>query len=565
MASARKLKSGGQKANGGCGLIIFGVIWTVFCGFMFSTAITGITSSKDDSAWPSATCEIEYFEIVDSAKDDSPFSLRARYTYHWEGQQYTSTKVTLKESKQDDYIDLVDQLESYRRKELQQCFVNPENPSEAVLTPSFGFDWSSVIFSVVGACFTAVGIGMIIFGIRSKRKEKQELSSQADKEGGKAIIIPFFTIFALAGLGILFFVVVPMWQTYFAAKSWVETPATVIWSEVRTHRGDDSTTYSPDIFYRYSFERKIYKSNTRGLMGSSSSSGRSAKQAIVNAHPADKEITCFVNPERPHETLLERNMGWWAAFTLFPLPFAAIGIGGLWFTIRKKKKISARSAASALRESPATNEYASPFRSKQAHKKFSPGKKRFFWLLGALAIAAFWNGIISVFIVESLADWKNGNIDWFMVPFILVGLALLLHVFYRLLACFNPAPKLILLPGEIEIGSIALLKWSVANGGHKLNHFAIYLVGEEEARYRRGTDTVTETEIFYEQALIDTKSPREVSSGTAEIKLPLETVPSWKSTNNAIKWSLRVRGDIPLWPDISDNYDITVTATNSHE
>lgn len=569
MASARKFNSGGQDASGGCGLIFFGIVWTIFCGFFFYSAITSTSSKDGGSEWPSTACEIQLFEISDSAQADEPFSINTRYTYQWEGEQYTSTKVWITEQKEDNYIDLVGHLESYQENQIEHCYVNPENPSEAVLYQSSDFDWGSVIFIIVGALFTSVGIGLIIFGIRSKRKAKAALSSQADSEGGKPIMIPFFSIFALAGLGILIFVVVPMWQKYFSAKDWVETPATVVWSEVRSHSGDDGATYSPDIFYSYDFQGEIYKSNTRGLMGSSSSSGRGDKQVIVNAHPAGKEITCFVNPQRPHETLLERDMGWWAAFTLFPLPFAGVGIGGLWYTFRKKKKSQALSSASKLRKTSTKTDYASPFRSKVTDKKFSPGKKRFFWMLGAIAIAAFWNGIVSVFVFQALPGWKSGDIDWFMTlfltPFMLIGLALIIHIFYRFLACFNPAPKLTLQPGEIEIGSTALLKWSVTNGAHKLNHFAIYLVGEEEARYRRGTDTVTETEIFHEQALIDTKSHRDVSSGSTAIELPLDTVPSWKSSNNAIKWSLRVRGDIPMWPDISDDYEITIIATNSHE
>jgi len=113
------------------------------------------------------------------------------------------------------------------------------------------------------------------------------------------------------------------------------------------------------------------------------------------------------------------------------------------------------------------------------------------------------------------------------------------------------------------VGESVQLKWKTLSGEHKLSHFAIYLVGEEEAKYRRGTNSVTDISIFYEQALIDTKDPRKVRRGEAEIVLPSDTMPSWKSTNNAIKWSLRVRGEISLWPDIKDNYEVTVLPANS--
>ena len=132
---------------------------------------------------------------------------------------------------------------------------------------------------------------------------------------------------------------------------------------------------------------------------------------------------------------------------------------------------------------------------------------------------------------------------------------------HRLLALFNPSSTLTLIPGEITLGESARLKWNSSGSAHRFQHFAIYLVGEEEARYRRGTDTVTETETFYEEALIDTQDPRKCTTGSAQIELPSHTadlVPTWKANNNRIRWSIHVKGDIAFWPDVSDKYEVTV-------
>ena len=49
--------------------------------------------------------------------------------------------------------------------------------------------------------------------------------------------------------------------------------------------------------------------------------------------------------------------------------------------------------------------------------------------LGSLGICLFWNGIVSVFVVKIIMDWRGGNGNWFetlfLTPFVLIGLVIL--------------------------------------------------------------------------------------------------------------------------------------------
>jgi hypothetical protein len=553
----RSKGNGGASTGGKLFLIIFGLVWTIFSSIFVVIGIKSYLSDAERSSWPTAPCEVDSFVVKSKAGLDPAFQPTINYSYSWKGTKHTGTKVWPDKEGEDKYHELAELIDLQHEGKITECYINPENPSEAVIYPTSNSSWSGVGFAIFGVCFVMVGLGVLTMGVKSSGKKDKPISSKKKGEGGNLIMIPFFGVFGLAGFAVLIFFVMPMWQKYFAAQAWEETVATVVWSQVRTHDGDDGDTYSADIFYKYQHAGREYKSNNVGLMGGSSS-GRGSKQDKVSAHPRGKQITCFVNPDNPHDALLEREMGWWAAFSLFPLPFIAIGVGGLIFGLKKKKK--ALSAGAKLRKSnaqPAT----SPHRSSQ-RKKFSPRGKRVGWIFGALLIAAFWNGIISVFLFQVIPTWQKGEPDWFLTlfltPFVAIGIGLILHLFYRILACFNAAPILTLAPAELALGQAAQLKWKTLSGEHKLSHFAIYLVGEEEAQYRRGTDTATDTSIFYEQALIDTKDPRKVRRGEAEILLPTDQMPSWKSANNAIKWSLRVRGKISFWPDIKDNYAVTV-------
>ncbi|MEO1858245.1 MAG: DUF3592 domain-containing protein [Rubritalea sp.] len=556
--------TGGSSTGGKYFLIIFGLIWTAFSSLFVVLGVKSSLSDAERSSWPTTPCEVEHFKVKSKLGLDPAFQPAINYSYSWKDTEYTGTKIWQDKEGEDDYHDLAELIDVAHEGKITECYVNPQSPSEAVIYPTDDSDWVGLIFAIFGGCFVLLGLGLLTMGIKSFGKKDKALSSKKKEEAGKFILIPFFGIFGLAGFAVLIFFVLPMWQKYFAAQSWETTTGTVVWSQVRTHDGDDGDTYSADIFYKYNHGGRVYKSNSVGLMGGSSS-GRSGKQDKVNDHPRGKQITCFVNPENPHDSLLEREMGWWAAFTLFPLPFIAVGVGGLIFGLKKQKKKKALSASAILREKP-NSSGQSPFRS-SFRKEFSPRKKRIGWIFGALFIAAFWNGIVSVFVFQAVESWKRNDPDWFltlfMTPFVLIGLALLLHVFYRILACFNAAPILTLAPAEITLGEATQLEWKTLSGEHKISHFAIYLVSEEEAHYRRGTNTVTDTSVFYEQVLLDTKDPRKVRRGESEILLSSDLMPSWKSSNNAIKWSLRVRGEISLWPDIKDNYEVTVLPANS--
>lgn len=561
------------------GGIFFGIIWTAFSSIFVFFGLKLAYDSYHRSTWPEATCELTHFDVKSDPKHDDAFRPHVLYNYRWEQKSYTGDQVWANKKGVEEYEELTELIEQHRTGKLKQCHVNPDNPEEAVLIAQSGDIWGGLAFATFGGFFVAIGIAILCSSIWGKNSKDAPLSSRkSNDDAPKGFLIPFFSLFAIAGLGILFFVIVPQGKKYFAAKSWQETPATVIWSRVKTHQGDDSTTYSVDIFYRYQFSGKKYKSNTTDLF-SSSSSGRSSKQEKVNAHPRGKQITCFVNPQNPSQALLERDLGWSALFVLFPLPFIGIGLGGLWWILRKrssaKQALSSRDSSRALgRKSGQLSHLAgeadiyhrADHSAPSAEKSFSPGGGRIKKLLGVLLFAVFWNGIVSVFLTIATKSWLSGNPEWFLtlflIPFVIIGLGAVGFCFYTLLALFNPAPKLTITPGELTLGDHCDISWKISSRAQRLNQFSIYLIGEEEATYRRGTNTVTDTQIFHEQLLFETSDPRQATRGSTTFSLPTNTMPSWKSKNNQIEWSLIVQGDISLWPDIKDSYKLKVFAPN---
>lgn len=94
---------------------------------------------------------------------------------------------------------------------------------------------------------------------------------------------------------------------YRAARSWPEVPCRIEASEVRSHRGYDATTYSVAISYTYAFGGQSYRSERYQFM-SVRSGGRTEKEDIVAAYPPGGVQWCYVNPARPSEAVLSRDL-----------------------------------------------------------------------------------------------------------------------------------------------------------------------------------------------------------------------------------------------------------------
>jgi hypothetical protein len=155
---------------------------------------------------------------------------------------------------------------------------------------------------------------------------------------------------SFAATGTLFFVLLTVRPayTYFAAQSWVETPCIILESKVetrksRSEKGRTSTTYIVAMRYSYVVDDQTYQGNRYDLM-EMGTDGRQKKQAIVKKYPAGAEKTCYVNPENPQASIINRSASLKMLWGLFPLPFMLIGYVGLWYLIFRKREPSAEHA-----------------------------------------------------------------------------------------------------------------------------------------------------------------------------------------------------------------------------
>jgi len=572
-------------------MILFGLVFASFgLFFMFMMGKEAVSEVKAYQ-WEKNPCEIERCEIkVDRSRDENRFQLEVLYKYSFNGQSYSSNRNTLQDHWSDNYEKLALQRKALLSNTTTDCFVDPELPGNAVLKREGVATTLMLLFPLV---FVLIGGAIAWGGFYSLKKKKLleaggtesiSKSGASSKKAGWKILLIVGGIFALAGAGVgIPLGVIPL-KKMAESKSWEETPCKIVWSRVQRHESTDSDghtsiTYSVDVFYEYEFNGEKHRSNKYGAIGGSSS-GRSGKVAITKQYPSGSERFCYVDPKTPERAMLQRGFSWKALLCLIPLVFFVIGIAMMraGFKALGKVKIASKEGGRFDSAYGVRPERESGFQSQSKRSVYSgqsvsdgvssepqvlnPGNKRLGGAVGFLVFALFWNGIVSVFLWKVVEGFQKGHPEWFMVlfliPFVLVGIAVILLFFYQLLALTNPKPVITLSPGILRPGQAFDLSWKVSSRADRIKHLEIHLWGVESATYRRGTNTHTSTEVFYAHTLFESSMHSDVRSGMVNFELPADAMHTLNTGSNEIKWEIRVNGDIPFWPDVQDNYKIEV-------
>jgi hypothetical protein len=250
-------------------------------------------------------------------------------------------------------------------------------------------------------------------------------------------------------------------------------------------------------------------------------------------------------------------------FGLIPLVFVAVGAGGLVVTVRKRRQGEAPGGPKSSTPGSKTGAMSyAPAGDASETRLLKPKTAPLVKVFGALFIALFWNGIVSVFVAEVVRSWRSGHPDWFltlfMVPFVAVGLGLIGAFLYCLLALANPRPRLRVTPAAVRLGASLRVEWEFSGRTEVLQNLRLRLQGREEVTYRRGTSTATDKSVFADIEVADTTAGPEIRSGTRTLTVPADLMHSFASQNNKLVWILCLRGQIARWPDVNEEFPVTV-------
>jgi len=566
----------GKPKQAGLGVRLF---MTLFCGVFLAMGV-GFFAMLASAAvrhagtyfWHEVPCTIVESRIVDTTTvEGGAAGWHVRFVYQVDGHDYTGSRLSVNNAVGDARDDLR-RSQQLAPGTTTTCLVNPGDPTDSVLERESVWVLLTPLFPLVFVAFGAGGIWLA--WARSREKAPGALTARATKEarsrrGGQIAGLVFGGVFLLVGVTLTHMLVIKPLLGLLAARSWPAVPCEVVSSEVESHDSDDGTTYSVEITYRYIVDGRTYLSNRTSFV-KMSTSGYREKADIVAAHPPGARVTCYVNPADPTDAVLWREWQGAMWFGLIPLVFALVGGGLILGIARSWRAQSATPTAASLRAPAATAPGAGAGRVSvpawipefdAGPVELTPSASRGGRVVAMLLVALFWKGIVSVFLVQLFRGGWDG-FDWFLglflTPFVAVGLFLIGMFLRQLLALSNPVPVLtlprrVLRPGErLEVG------WRLQGRVHVLRHLRISLEGREEATYRRGTNTVTDKAVFATVDLLDTAEHAGMAAGRTVRALPARLMHSFSAANNKIVWALRVRGTVPRWPDVDEEFVITI-------
>ncbi len=420
---------------------------------------------------------------------------------------------------------------------------------------------------------------MSLFSGRTNRPRALSDSSQAS--GGHGCLILFGLVFAGFGsMFVMLFFVLPLWRALDAAK-WIEVPCTILASKLgESSDSDGGTTYRVEVSFRYHFSpgaleadptSPSYESTRYDFSDGTYTSGSSSKREEVERLTPGTQTTCRVNPVHSADAVLHGGLPADLWFGLIPLIFPLVGLTLMVVGFRGMRRARLQREG-RLPLSASTSRGRTPIIPNDDDNEpveLQPAQSRVAKLVFLIIFSAFWNGIVWSIMGFAILPglFKGGLFEWFPFLFLslfaLIGLFLIGAVFHQLLALTNPRLRLTVNRRSLRPGDVLGLEWECAGNPSRVSHLIIALEGRESATYTRGTDTTTDTHVFAKMILATLDDPAAILSGRATFQIPLATAPTFVASNNKIEWLLTVRGIIPRWPDISDDYTVTVLPPKS--
>ncbi len=500
--------------------------------------------------WEESTCTIESSEVVER-QGSGEYELTVSYRYHARGDTFLGDRVSHSYTGSKSVSEAHRLAAIYAPGETVGCWVDGDEPWNAYLRRANL--WRGLMIFIPLA-FVAIGLGSLYL-VRRMGSEPSAGSRAAPTRPIRVGVIGsiLFGAFFLVGFGL--FIPFFVWPTLqiVEARSWTPVPCEIVSSGVRSHAGEDSTTYSIEANYRYQIDGRQYESNRYQFLRGSSS-GYDGKARAVATIPAGSHTECYVDPDDPYEAVINRGFGFEFLFGLIPLLFGVIGAAGLGFVIWVARKAKREAGRPGWTAPAAVISY--PTGPITLEASVGPLGK----LGGALFLTLFWNGIVSMFVWVLIRDWASGP-DWimalFLIPFVLIGLLIASMVPYTLLALANPRPTVRLSRAALKAGESAQLDWTFRGAASRIKALEIALecskrkTSVSDSEIKSSTSTVREIEI------LDWGEGYPLEFGSVSFRVPSDVEPT-RSGPDAVSWKLKFQGRIDYWPDAQEEFEIEI-------
>lgn len=297
---------------------------------IFKSMLNDISPKLATRSWQPTPCSI----ISGYIPETPPYKAAIHYSYASCGQTHRSETISINYNGSDDFYDAQKILDAFPAGKPAVCRVNPADPSKSVLRIPTRWMFAILLSPMI---FIAVGGGGLI-ALWRPRAAKSPAPPLTQSKLAKTI---FGAGFLLSGLVLTGFLV-RMITGYHSAQAWQPVPCTIVQSKIGTHvshgKHGDSTTYSVDVLFRYTFNGQPHDSSRYKLLKSSDSNFR-ANADIVDYLNRNRHQTAYVNPSDPDDAVLDRS------FDALMLIFGGVGLvmGAIgFFVLRSRFKNAGR-------------------------------------------------------------------------------------------------------------------------------------------------------------------------------------------------------------------------------
>lgn len=144
---------------------------------------------------------------------------------------------------------------------------------------------------------------------------------------GSTIVLVIGTVFLIAGYCVLTFWGKPTLKNAKESVNWPTVPGVVTESKVESHSGDDGTTYSADVTYKYTVDETEISSERIWFGDNYSSSNRKQFAKIVSEYPVGIEVTVFYKHDDPFIAVLKPGAVF-SSYIGFGLGWGLLVVGG---------------------------------------------------------------------------------------------------------------------------------------------------------------------------------------------------------------------------------------------
>ncbi|GHT32404.1 hypothetical protein FACS1894214_4250 [Planctomycetales bacterium] len=331
--------------------------------------------------------------------------------------------------------------------------------------------------------------------------------------------------------------------------------------------GEDIRTWAFDYHYLFS---------DTGVF-SDYESAKAALDSFRKAQLTAAQVKCFCRPDNPEKAVIYRDYSvWgWLFFVLF-IVLTVLGVIGFLqsfrimpvseerFIAEQTAKLSAsKTDLATLPDFRIINESSGTqlaFRLPLANQSVFP-------LIGITVFCIAWNLIACGILFYSFM-YRNEDFSGLIMGtvmrslFFAVGIALLVWVSHQILVGFGIAPTILEISDHpIEPGRRYRVHIQ-QNGILRFRHLMVEVICEEIARFRQGTETITNRKIVFRQPLYERSDFETTADSPFKddffLCLPLGAMHSFRQENNEIVWKISVFAQISGWHNLRRECPIVV-------